>query len=133
MFLNTVAYHLQQCVEKMLEGALECVGVTVPDMHRIPKLLQMTVHNGANLRVTEWIDDHAEMLGEWEAESCYNMDFIVERRKIERAVLKDQRVRERLLSFLPESRRTCSAFELNCYYIMFEKQLLREERGSRDE
>lgn len=144
MFLNTVAYHLQQCVEKMLKGALECVGVTVPNTHRIPKLLQMTVHNGANLRVTEWIDDHAEMLSEWEAESRYNMDFIVERRKIERAVLevsefleqngmnenlraelKDQRVRERLLSFLPESRRTCSAFELNCYYIMFEKQLLR--------
>ena len=59
MFLNIAAYHLQQCVEKTLKGALECVGVTVPNTHRIPKLLQMVIHNGANVKVTEWVDDHA--------------------------------------------------------------------------
>ena len=35
MILNNAAYHLQQAVEKVLKGALECVGVTVPntDIH----------------------------------------------------------------------------------------------------
>ena len=142
MFLNIAAYHLQQCVEKTLKGALECVGVTVPNTHRIPKLLQMVIHNGANVKVTEWVDDHAEMLSEWEAQSRYNMDFTVEKRKIDRAILEtgiflkqngidealrlelcSQEVREKLLSFLPQNKQQCSDFELNCYYIMFEKLL----------
>lgn len=33
MILNNAAYHLQQAVEKILKGALECVGVTVPNTH----------------------------------------------------------------------------------------------------
>ena len=32
MILNNAAYHLQQAVEKVLKGALECVGVTVPNL-----------------------------------------------------------------------------------------------------
>jgi len=32
MILNNAAYHLQQAVEKVLKGALECVGVTVQEM-----------------------------------------------------------------------------------------------------
>lgn len=105
-------------------------------------ILQMVVHNGANLTVTDWVDDHAEMLSEWEAESHYNMDFIVEKRKLDRAIaetgeflkqngigeflreeLRDRAVKEKLLSFLPEDKRTCSDFDLNCYYLMFAKQL----------
>lgn len=46
MYFNIVAYHLQQCVEKVIKGALECVGVTVPNAHRISKLLQMVIHKG---------------------------------------------------------------------------------------
>ena len=34
MILNNAAYHLQQAVEKVLKGALECVGVTVPNTDR---------------------------------------------------------------------------------------------------
>lgn len=142
MFLNISAYHLQQCVEKILKGALECVGVTVPNTHRITKLLQMITHNGANLIVTDWIDDHAEMLSEWEAESHYNMDFVVEKRKLDRAVteignflktngidkqlrvqLQEPAVKRKLVSYLPQDQRDCSDFDLNCYYIMFAKKL----------
>ncbi|MDD7389797.1 MAG: type II secretion system protein GspK [Lachnospiraceae bacterium] len=36
--------------------------------------------------ITDWIDDHSEMLSEWEAESRYNMDFLVEKRKLDRAM-----------------------------------------------
>ncbi|KAI4448714.1 hypothetical protein C823_003241 [Eubacterium plexicaudatum ASF492] len=147
MYFNIVAYHLQQCVEKVIKGALECVGVTVPNTHRITKLLQMVQHNGANITVTEWLDDHAEMLSEWEAESRYNMDFVVEKRKLDRAMrqievflkrngiddkLRDELqsigARERLMSFLPQNlRHSCSDFEMNCYYIMFEKKINNQE------
>ena len=142
MFLNITAYHLQQCVEKTIKGALECVGVTVPNTHRITKLLQMVTHNGANLVISEWLDDHAEMLSEWEAQTRHNMDFVVEKRKLDRAVteidkflkqngvaedlreeLTKLEVKEKLLSYLPEENRRCTDFEMNCYYLMFEKRL----------
>ena len=102
----------------------------------------MISDHGANIALTSWIDDHSEMLSEWEAETRYNMDFIVEKRKLDRAMeeieiffrlngiqkelrpeLQDQAVREKLLRCLPESRRECSDFELNCYYLMFRKRM----------
>lgn len=142
MILNNAAYHLQQTVEKILKGALECVGVTVPNTHKISKLVRMISDNGANLTVTDWIDDHSEMLSEWEAETRYDMDFLVEKRKLDAAIkeiqiflnlngiqdnlrneLQDSSKREKLLNCLPENKRDCSNFELNCYYIMFQKKL----------
>lgn len=142
MILNNAAYHLQQAVEKVLKGALECVGITVPNTHKITKLVAMVMNHGANLIITDWIDDHSEMLSEWEAETRYNMDFLVEKRKLDRAIkeierfleingiqtelrneLQDDSRKETLLNCLPEEKRHCSDFELNCYYIMFKKKL----------
>lgn len=142
MILNNAAYHLQQAVEKVLKGALECVGVTVPNTHKISKLVKMISDNGANLVITDWVDDHSEMLGEWEAQTRYDMDFLVEKRKLDTAMkevqkflsvngiqnelrgeLLDSEKKQNLLRCLPEDKRECSAFELNCYYIMFRKKL----------
>lgn len=142
MILNNAAYHLQQTVEKVLKGALECVGVTVSNTHKIPKLIKMISDNGANLILTDWIDEHSEMLSEWEAEARYDMDFLVEKRKLNAAIgevkkfleangiqdelreeLQDPSAKDRLLKCLPESKRSCSDFELNCYYIMFQKKI----------
>ena len=137
MILNNAAYHLQQAVEKVLKGALECVGVTVPNTHKISKLVKMISDNGANLVITDWVDDHSEMLGEWEAQTRYDMDFLVEKRKLDTAMKEvqkflsvngiqnelDSEKKQNLLRCLPEDKRECSAFELNCYYIMFRKKL----------
>lgn len=142
MYLNNAAYHLQQCVEKTLKGALECVGITVPNMYKITKLIDMIRHHGSPLIITEWLDDHSEMLSSWEAETRYNMDFVVEKRKLDTAIreiasyleingiretlreeLSDSDRRRKLLLCLPESRRNCTDFELNCYYLMFQKKL----------
>ena len=46
-YMNAVAYHLQQAVEKTLKAFLECVGVTVPNTHDIDKLARMTRDNGS--------------------------------------------------------------------------------------
>lgn len=142
MILNNSAYHLQHTVKKILIGALECVGVTVPNTHKISKLVKMISDNGANLIITDWIDDHSEMLGEWEAQTRYDMDFLVEKRKLDIAIAEVQKFlsvngiqnelreelcdsarKERLLKCLPESKRNCSTFELNCYFIMFQKKV----------
>ena len=143
MILNNAAYHLQQTVEKVLKAALECVGVTVPNTHKISKLIKMIFDHGANLVLTDWIDEHSEMLSEWEAETRYDMDFLVEKRKLDAAIkeirifldingiqdslrseLRDSTVKEKLLACLPEQKRACSDFELNCYYIMFKKKVI---------
>ena len=82
------------------------------------------------------------LLEEWEAQSRYDMDFLVEKRKLDAAVrevkafldvngihkelrneLQDSAVKKRLLKCLPENKRDCSDFELNCYYIMFKKKI----------
>ena len=60
MILNNAAYHLQQAVEKILKAALECVGVTVPNTHKITRLLSMITANGAGLVITDWIDDQSK-------------------------------------------------------------------------
>lgn len=120
------------------------MSVTVPNTHKITKLISMVTNNGANLTVTDWIDDHSEMLGEWETETRYNIYFLVEKRKPDRAMeeidiflrengiqkelrreLQDEERKEKLLSCLPESGRGCNDFELNCYYIMFQKKIER--------
>ncbi len=142
MILNIAAYHLQQTVEKTLKGALECAGVTVPNTHRISKLIKMIFDHGANLAITDWIDDHSEMLSEWEAQTRYNMDFLVEKRKLDTAIKEIQNflhingiqdglrkellnpaAKEQLLECLPKSKRDCSDFELNCYYLMFKRKI----------
>ena len=142
LILNNAAYHLQQAVEKLLKGALECVGVTVPNTHKITKLIEMITNNGANLIITEWLDDHSEMLSEWEAETRYNMDFLVEKRKLDKAIkeiqkffeingikkelreeLQDVSNKKKLLNCLPETKRDCNDFEMNCYYLMFKKKI----------
>ena len=142
LFLNTSAYHLQQAVEKLLKGALECNGVAVSNTDNISKLVQMVFHNGAHLVITPWIDDHSEMLSEWESESRYNLDFLVEKRKLEKALeevaclfevngitpelrkeLQDPAVKAMLLRRLPVSKRNAGEFELNAYYLMFSSDI----------
>lgn len=142
MILNNAAYHLQQSVEKVLKGALECVGITVPNTHKISKLIKMISDHGANIVLTDWIDSHSEMLSEWESETRYDMDFLVEKRKLEAAIqkihyfldlngikntlrteLQDPAVKENLLACLPQKDKVRSDFELNCYYIMFKKKI----------
>jgi len=118
------------------------VGVTVPNIHKVSKLVKMVSDNGANLVLTDWIDDHSEMLSECEAQTRYDMDFLVEKRKLDTAMkeigaflkvngienelrkeLQDSVIKEKLLKCLPENKRGCSDFELNCYYIMFKKKM----------
>ncbi len=139
--LNNAAYHLQQCVEKVLKGYLECVGVTVPRTHKIGTLLKMSVNNGSAFTSTEWLDVHSEMLETWESETRYNAEFLVEYKKIREAVKgvgdalilngvcqePDEaitpEIKTRLLTMLPKSRIPADNLEWNVFFRIYRSKL----------
>ncbi len=141
-YMNAVAYHLQQAVEKTLKAFLECVGVTVPNTHDIDKLVRMSVNNGSRVELTEWIEDKTDMLTRWETDTRYDMDYCVEQKKVQaglkevkaflernglkeelREELKDPAVKERLAACFPKGYRPASDFEWNCLYQVFRKTI----------
>ena len=139
--LNNAAYHLQQCVEKVLKGYLECVGVTVPRTHKIGNLLKMSAKNGSSFTSTDWLDAHAEMLEAWESETKYNAEFLVEYKKIREAVkgigdaLKlngicqepdtaiTPEIKTRLLAMLPKNRIPADNLEWNIFFRIYRSKL----------
>lgn len=141
-FLNGVAYHLQQSVEKLLKAFLECKGVTVPNTHDIYKLVRMSRDNGSNVLLTQWIEERADTLTRWEMDTRYNMDYSVEAEKVKEGIseiqhffevneikeelcpkLQDEKVKERLRSFFPRNFSPTDNFEWNCYYQIYRKKI----------
>lgn len=141
-FLNGIAYHLQQSVEKLLKAFLECKGVTVPNTHDIYKLVRMSRDNGSNVIMTSWLEDRADTLTRWEMDTRYNMDYTVESEKVREGIqeirhffdvngikeelrpeFSDQKVREKLLSFFPKNFCPADDFEWNCYYQIYRKKI----------
>lgn len=141
-YMNTVAYHLQQAVEKTLKAFLECVGVTVPNTHDIDKLVRMSKNNGSRAVVTEWVEDKADMLTRWETDTQYDIEYCVEKEKIQigltevkkfldknglkeelRQELKDPATKERLAVYFPKAYRPENDFDWNCLYQIFHKRM----------
>ncbi len=141
-YMNTVAYHLQQAVEKTLKAFLECVGVTVPNTRDIDRLVRMSRNNGSRAVVTEWVEDKADMLTRWETDTRYDMDYCVEKEKVLKGLeevrhfleinglkeelreeLQDPAVKEKLESLFPKAYRLSSDFEWNCMYQVFRRKL----------
>ena len=77
MYLNDVAYHLQQCVEKTLKAFLECRGVTVPQTHSIRKLISMSANNGSVAVVTDWLAENQYEIETWKSDSRYKYENIL--------------------------------------------------------
>lgn len=139
LFLRDAAYNLQQGVEKALKAFLECVGVTVPNTHKIGKLLKMSKDNGSAIIITEWIKEHSERLEAWEAESRYDLDFCVELDTIQNAIIEVEKffnlngltykkdaeitddVETRLRDLIPVT--INDTLELNIYYHVFKNKL----------
>ncbi len=141
-FLNGIAYHLQQSVEKLLKAFLECKGVTVPNTHDIYKLVRMSRDNGSNVALSSWIEDRADTLTRWEMDTRYNMEYSVEADKIQEGIgkiraffelngikrelrteLRDEEIKKKLISFFPKEFTPRDDFEWNCYYQIYRKQI----------
>lgn len=99
--LNYVGYHLQQAVELALKYLLEQSGVEYPKTHDIDQLTRLAREAEVDLYLTDYLEDHAEMLSQWEAKARYVIGYSIEAHKVERALgevdayLADVAARER--------------------------------------
>lgn len=84
--LNMAAYHLQQALELSLKYLLEQNGIEYPKTHDIDQLIRMGKEGDADLHLTEYVEEHAEMFSQWEMKSRYIIGFAVEAAKVERAL-----------------------------------------------
>ena len=84
--LNIVGYHLQQAVELAMKYLLEQNGIEFPKTHDIDQLIRIARTNDIDLYVSEYLDDHAEMLSLWEAKSRCILGYAIEARKVERMI-----------------------------------------------
>ncbi len=141
MYLNDVAYNLQQCIEKTLKAFLECKGVTVPQTHSLRKLIEMSKNNGSAVVITEWIRQNQYELETWEADTRYNFDMCLEVERIRTGlqevkkfldqnhlsyILNPELTNERrghMRRLLPKNLEIRDDFEWNCYYTIFRKKM----------
>ncbi|MCD8216549.1 MAG: HEPN domain-containing protein [Clostridiales bacterium] len=141
LFLNDVAYNLQQCIEKTLKAFLECKGVTVPQTHSIRKLVDMSKNNGSVVEITDWVRENVYEIESWEADTRYNFDMVLQVERISvglrevkgflnmnylkpvlDAKITDE-VKKQLREKMPRNIEIRDDFEWNCYYSIFRKQL----------
>lgn len=141
MYLNDVAYNLQQCVEKVLNAFLECKGVTVPQTHSIHRLVAMSKNNGSVVIITDWIEQNQYEIETWESDTRYNFDMCLEAERIKTGLQEIKKFldvnylcytlnpelteekKERLKKFLPKNLVIQDDFEWNCYYNIFKKRM----------
>lgn len=83
MYLNDVAYNLQQCIEKTLKAFLECKGVTVSQTHSIHKLTAMSKNSGSAAIITDWIEANQYEIETWASDTRYNFDMNLEFERIQ--------------------------------------------------
>lgn len=142
MYLNHIAYLLQQTVEKTLKGFLDFVGVTIPITHDIEKLCKMSDNNGSSIKLTKWIKDNSDTITRWESDTRYNFDYAVELNKliigfeeiqkfldinrISRKQLLNEEEKSNLRDILPKVIVPKNELEWNVYYSVFEKQINRK-------
>lgn len=148
-YMNTVAYHLQQAVEKTLKAFLECAGVTVPNTHDIDKLVRMSKHNGSRVMLTEWVEEKTDMLTRWETDTRYDIDYCVEKEKVQsglkevkkfleinglkeelREELRDSQVKDKLKTCFPKDYCPQNDFEWNCMYQIYRRKLEKSQVDS---
>ena len=86
LFLNQIAYLIQQAYEMAIKYLLENNGVEYPKTHNIDQLVRLAREQGVELYISEYLDEHSEMISQWESKSRYVLGYLVEYRKIERAL-----------------------------------------------
>ena len=95
-FLNQIAYNIQQSYEMTIKYLLEINGVEYPKTHDIDQLIRIANVSGVNLDMSEYLDEHSEMISQWESKSRYVMGYLVESKKIDRALTDLQDYLERV-------------------------------------
>lgn len=69
-----------------MKDQLTYAGVEYSKTHDIDQLIRIGREHHANILVTDYIDDHSDMFSLWEAKARYVLGYLIEYRKIEKAV-----------------------------------------------
>lgn len=88
LYLNAIAYHIQQAVELTIKHILEVNGISYPWEHSIQMLLDLVDDNNIMLKESQWIRLNAERLTSWESSTRYTKGFLVEKKYVELALDK---------------------------------------------
>ena len=86
--LNIISYHIQQALELSIKYTLEQNAVEYPKTHNIEQLVMLAEKEGVDLMLSEYIEDHCEMFSSWEGKSRYVLGYLVDVKKIDRALLE---------------------------------------------
>jgi len=84
--LNIIAYLIQQSLEFCIKYFLEQDGVEYPKTHNIEQLIRIGEEHGVDMHLTDYVEDHSEMFSQWESKSRYILGYLVEAKKIDRAL-----------------------------------------------
>ena len=87
LFLNQIAYDIQQAYEMAIKYLLELNGVEYPKTHDIDQLIRIASLSKVDLHISEYLDEHSEMISQWGAKPRYVMGYLVELRKIDKALI----------------------------------------------
>ncbi|MGL4798012.1 MAG: HEPN domain-containing protein [Cellulosilyticaceae bacterium] len=85
LYLNKVAYFIQQAVEKVLKFELELHNITYPKTHDIGRLIDLCIEN--EIEVPEKISSMDREITMWCTATRYDCDFYVSKRHIEAVML----------------------------------------------
>lgn len=88
VYLNYIAYHIQQAVELSIKYNLELNGIEYPKTHDISQLIYLAKKEKIDLGISEYIEDHSEMFTLWESKTRYVLNYKLERSKVEKSIIE---------------------------------------------
>lgn len=84
VYLNYIAYHVQQSVEKMLKLQIELLGKDYPRSHNIAVLVDKCLDLG--VAVPELIQDYDVIITEWATGTRYDSSFVTSKRQLTKVI-----------------------------------------------
>lgn len=84
--LGIAGFHLQQAMEFVLKYLLDRSGIKYPKTHDLNRLIRMGCEANVDLYLPKYLEDHAEILTEWERDSHNAAEDSIEHCEVERTL-----------------------------------------------
>ena len=91
VYLNYIAYHVQQAIELSIKYTLELNGVEYPRTHDISQLIYLAKKESIDLYLSKYIEEHSDMFTIWESKTRYVLNYKLERKKVEIAITETEK------------------------------------------
>lgn len=84
VYLNYIAYHVQQATEKMLKFQLEVEGSKYPHTHKISVLIDACL--GLEIVIPQLLEDYDVVISEWATGTRYDSSFVTSKRQLYKVI-----------------------------------------------